>query len=81
MQLKKLVRNSDLPAGSDNKKASSNDYPIFIVPEYFTHIYPRITGIDIQHWATRSFYGFLHESLIFQPPKQITVGVCTSEID
>jgi hypothetical protein len=68
-QLKKLNQNGDFPDGSDNKKASSDDYPIFIVPDYFTQIYPRLTGIDIRHWATRSFYGFQHENLVFHPPQ------------
>jgi hypothetical protein len=68
-QIKKLNQNSDAPDKSGNSKASCEDYLVFVIPDYIEHNYLNLAGAVLYFGKTVTFYDFLHERLVFHPPR------------
>ncbi len=75
-QLKKLNQNGDAPARSSNNKADGEDYPVFVVPDYFALNHTNSVKVAVYFGKAGSRYGFLHERLVYHPPKPKMGSAC-----
>lgn len=75
-QLKKLDQNSEAPARPGNTKACVEDYPVFVVPDYIVHNFSSAAMVVVYFGKAPSGYGFLHERLVYNPPKPMMGSAC-----
>lgn len=71
-QLNKLNENGDSPTKQGSSKTEREECSVFLVPEYITYAVSFCDPAFKHNISKLSEYRFLHEILVFHPPKHYT---------